>query len=75
MNTEYNKYYKMCYFGAALSIEENDIIKYILYHFYHFLELLIGYLLDTRIDAWSIGIFVKYALKIFFFMDQQTKKC
>ncbi|XP_066919498.1 serine/threonine-protein kinase PRP4 homolog [Clytia hemisphaerica] len=59
---------KLCDFGSASSLSDNDITPYLVSRFYRAPEIIIGRKYDTMIDLWSIActVFEIYSGKILF---------
>ncbi|KAK3579177.1 hypothetical protein CHS0354_022714 [Potamilus streckersoni] len=59
---------KLCDFGSASHVSENDITPYLVSRFYRAPEIIIGMGYDHAIDMWSVGstIFELYTGKILF---------
>eukprot|EP00003_Mantamonas_plastica_P015687 TRINITY_DN2645_c1_g3_i1.p1 TRINITY_DN2645_c1_g3~~TRINITY_DN2645_c1_g3_i1.p1 ORF type:complete len:622 (-),score=252.31 TRINITY_DN2645_c1_g3_i1:40-1905(-) len=67
VNEEFNVI-KICDFGSASSVEENDITPYLVSRFYRAPEIIIGMRYDCALDMWSLGccIFELFTGKICF---------
>nr|XP_046213724.1 serine/threonine-protein kinase PRP4 homolog [Oncorhynchus gorbuscha] len=59
---------KLCDFGSASHVAENDITPYLVSRFYRAPEIIIGKLYDHGIDMWSVGctLYELYTGKILF---------
>uniref|UniRef100_A0A8W8JVR2 Serine/threonine-protein kinase PRP4 homolog n=1 Tax=Magallana gigas TaxID=29159 RepID=A0A8W8JVR2_MAGGI len=59
---------KLCDFGSASHVSENDITPYLVSRFYRAPEIIIGMGYDHNVDLWSVGttIFELYTGKILF---------
>ena len=59
---------KLCDFGSASHISENEITPYLVSRFYRAPEIIMGLKYDASIDLWSVGvtIFELYTGKIMF---------
>ncbi|XP_048728071.2 serine/threonine-protein kinase PRP4 homolog isoform X2 [Ostrea edulis] len=59
---------KLCDFGSASHVSENDITPYLVSRFYRAPEIIIGMGYDHSVDLWSVGttIFELYTGKILF---------
>ncbi|GJJ14314.1 hypothetical protein Clacol_008578 [Clathrus columnatus] len=59
---------KVCDFGSASDVSENDITPYLVSRFYRAPEIILGLPYDTAIDVWSIGctLYELYTGKILF---------
>ncbi|KAJ8011114.1 hypothetical protein DPEC_G00054830 [Dallia pectoralis] len=59
---------KLCDFGSASHVSENDITPYLVSRFYRAPEIIIGKLYDYGIDMWSVGctLYELYTGKILF---------
>ena len=68
MVSEKNNLLKLCDFGSASPIEENDITPYLVSRFYRAPEVMLGMKYDYAIDMWSVGVtlFELYSGKILF---------
>uniref|UniRef100_A0A8C8ME39 Serine/threonine-protein kinase PRP4 homolog n=1 Tax=Oncorhynchus tshawytscha TaxID=74940 RepID=A0A8C8ME39_ONCTS len=59
---------KLCDFGSASHVAENDVTPYLVSRFYRAPEIIIGKLYDHGIDMWSVGctLYELYTGKILF---------
>ncbi|GFN95331.1 serine/threonine-protein kinase prp4 homolog [Plakobranchus ocellatus] len=59
---------KLCDFGSASHVSENDITPYLVSRFYRAPEIILGLGYDHNIDAWSVGctLYELYTGKILF---------
>uniref|UniRef100_A0A2C9JVU0 Serine/threonine-protein kinase PRP4 homolog n=1 Tax=Biomphalaria glabrata TaxID=6526 RepID=A0A2C9JVU0_BIOGL len=59
---------KLCDFGSASHVSENDITPYLVSRFYRAPEIILGLGYDHNIDTWSVGctLFELYTGKILF---------
>lgn len=59
---------KLCDFGSASLVSENEITPYLVSRFYRAPEIILGLRYDTPIDLWSVGatIYELYTGKIMF---------
>jgi serine/threonine-protein kinase PRP4 len=59
---------KLCDFGSASSVQENDITPYLVSRFYRAPEIIIGRPYDTMLDLWSVActLYELYTGKILF---------
>lgn len=63
---ESNLILKLCDFGSASLVSDNEITPYLVSRFYRAPEIILGLSYDYGIDMWSAGILILFKLTIIF---------